>query len=120
VRWSLQTTERWETDKEWYVKKRPAELAAVLRNLDRYMQMLEAAPNPMTVSGGFLHPESMGILAVDQKGGGSNLQQTRLYVFAEPETRTLHLLTIGDKASQSKDIQFCQRTVKNLRNKEAR
>lgn len=116
--WSLQTTERWEKDKEWYVKKRPAELAAVLRNLDRYMQMLEAAPNPLAVSGGFLHPESMGILAVDQKGCGKNLQQTRLYVFAKIETKTVHLLTIGDKASQAKDIQFCQTTVKSLRNEE--
>jgi hypothetical protein len=84
------------------------------------MQMLEAAPNPLAVSGGFLHPESMGILAVDQKGGGKNLQQTRLYVFAEPQTQTLHLLAIGDKSNQSKDIQFCQRTVKNLRNEEIR
>ena len=118
--WSLQTTERWEKDKESYVKKRPSELAAVLRNLDRYMQMLEAAPNALAVSGGFLHPESTGILAVDQKGGAKNLQQTRIYVFAETQTQPLPLLAIGDKASQSKDIQFCQRTVKNLRSEEIR
>jgi hypothetical protein len=119
VMWFLQTTERWEKDSAWYAKKRPNELAAVLRNLERYKQMLEVAPNPLAVSGGFLHPESMGIVAVDQKGGGKNLQQTRLYVFAEVETRTLHLLTIGDKASQAKDILFCQRTVETLRDREA-
>lgn len=115
----MQTTERWEKDKAWYVKKRPAELTAVLRNLERYMEMLEAAPNPLAVSGGFLHPESMGIVALDQKGGGKNLQQTRLYVFAEVKTQILHLLTIGDKAIQPRDIQFCQETIETLRSKEA-
>jgi hypothetical protein len=112
--WSLEPTTQWNKDRKWYEKKHPDELAAVLENLDRYHQQLNLAPNPRVVQAGYLHPEPCGVVAVDQKGHGSNLQQTRLYTFADPETKTLHLITIGDKRSQSEDIKLSKAFAKDL------
>ena len=88
----------------WYTKKRPAELSAVLRNLERTMTLLANSPHPRTIQAGFLHPEPHGMVAIDQRGGGGCLQETRLYCYAHAGSRTVHLLGIGDKSSQSADL----------------
>jgi len=91
-------------DLRWYAKKRPAELAAVIRNLDRYMALLTRSPSARSVHAGFIHPEPHGMIAVDQRGGAGRLQETRLYCYAHSGSRTVHLLGIGDKSSQSADL----------------
>ena len=68
--WELEPTNLFVKLEGWYGKKRPAELAAVLRNLDRYVDLLNAASHARTVQAGFLHGEPSGVVAVDQKGGG--------------------------------------------------
>jgi hypothetical protein len=50
-------------------------------------------------------PEATGILA---------LAQTRLYVYLDRETRTVHLITLGDKGSQRADIKFSSEFVESL------
>lgn len=103
--WVFQATARFERDRVHYEKKHPRELDACLRNtLLRYLPMLKAAPNPRAIHAGFLHPEPGGVVAVDQKGGGGNLRETRLYTFAEKSTRILHLLLLGDKSTQRRDL----------------
>jgi hypothetical protein len=91
-------------DLRWYAKKRPAELAAVIRNLERYMALLTRSPSARSVHAGFIHPEPHGMIAVDQRGGAGRLQETRLYCYAHTGSRTVHLLGIGDKSSQSADL----------------
>ena len=54
------------------------------------------------------------MIAIDQKGGGPALQETRLYTFADSNTKTLYLITVGDKNSQSTDINFCSDFVRSL------
>ena len=53
-------------------------------------------------------------MAVDQKGGGGNLAETRLYTYADDATKVLYLILIGDKGSQTKDIQACREFVREL------
>lgn len=91
-------------DLRWYAKKRPVELSAVLRNLERFMTLLARSPTGRSVQAGFLHPEPHGMVAVDQRGGGGRLQETRLYCYAHNSSRTVHLLGIGDKSSQPADL----------------
>ena len=91
-------------DLRWYMKKRPVELAAVHRNLERYMILLARSPSVRSVQAGFLHPEPHGMVAVDQRGGGGRLQETRLYCYAHNGSRIVHLLGIGDKSSQPADL----------------
>jgi hypothetical protein len=112
--WHIEPTTQWPKDQKWYEKKHPRELAAVLHNLQRYMDQLNAAPNARAVQAGFLHHEPGGVVAIDQKSGGKGLQETRLYTFADARTETVYLITLGDKGSQPTDIKFCSDFVKSL------
>ena len=115
--WQLEHTDRYLRDHFHYKKKNPHELAAVLENLDTYFKALDAVGNPLQVTAGFLHPESDGIIAIDQRGGRRKikLQQTRLYVYPDVQMTILHILTLGDKKTQRDDINFCRSFVKKLR-----
>lgn len=113
--WVVELTTTWEKDEKYYDKKHPRELAAILRNVDRYRQLLEVSPNSRAVQAGFLHHEPLGIVAVDQKGGGGNLQQTRGYTYADDEEKVLYLITIGNKTSQASDIELSKEFVRSLK-----
>lgn len=102
--WVLLPHSSYLRDLRWYTKKRPVELAAVHRNLERYMLLLARSPSARSVQAGFLHPEPHGMVAVDQRGGGGRLQETRLYCYAHNGSRTVHLLGVGDKSSQPADL----------------
>jgi len=113
--WVFKATDRFERDRAYYEKKHPRELAACLRNtLLRYLPMLNAAPNPRAIQAGFLHGEPGGVVAVDQKGGGGSLSESRLYTYACADTRILHLLLLGDKASQRRDLAEVRRILAKL------
>lgn len=109
--WQIEATQQMDKDRKWYEKKRPAELAAVLHNLKRYVLQLNAAPNSKAFMAGYMHHEPHGVVAIDQKGGGSNLQETRLYIFPNEERKMLYIITIGNKDEQASDIQFCSEFV---------
>jgi hypothetical protein len=102
--WVLHPTEVYLREQRWYAKKRPAELAAVLRNLERFMTLLTRSRSARSVQAGFLHPEPHGMVALDQRGGAGRLQETRLYCYAHEASRTVHLLGIGAKSDQAADL----------------
>jgi len=102
--WVLLPHSAYLRDLRWYAKKRPVELSAVLRNLERFMTLLARNLSARSVQAGFLHPEPHGMVAIDQRGGGGRLQETRLYCYAHAGSRTVHLLGIGDKSSQLADL----------------
>jgi hypothetical protein len=116
IMWQIEPTTGWEKDQKHYSKKRPNELAAVMRNLDRYVKLLNVSKNSKAVQAGYLHPEQSGILAIDQRGGGGNLQETRLYTYAIDDTKTVYLIAIGDKDSQHDDVEYCKNFSNTLRN----
>lgn len=105
--WKLQPSTQFLKDRTWYDKKHPAELAAVLNNLQRFITLASAAPNSRAVQAGYLHTEGKGVLAVDERAGGPNLAATRLYFYADDKARILHLITIGNKDSQQSDVTYC-------------
>jgi hypothetical protein len=106
--WKIETTTCWEKGNKHYTKKHDLELAAVLRNLQRYMTLLNAAKNSKCVQAGYLHHEPGGVVAIDQKGLGPNLQETRMYTYADDQEKILYLLKIGNKDSQHSDIEYCK------------
>lgn len=112
--WSVEPSDEYLRRHKRFEKKRPRELAAMLHNLDVFTQALQSGAKPQNAKFGFVHVEPLNVLAIDQKGGGAGLAQARLYVYAHTETLTVHLLTIGDKQSQSDDIAFCKEYVTGL------
>jgi hypothetical protein len=109
--WQVELTTQWQKDARHYEKKHPAELAAVLRNLKRYVGLLEGARNSRAVQAGFLHGEGKGVVAVDQKGGGGSLQETRLYTYADEAKKVLYLITLGNKNEQPTDVELSNNFV---------
>jgi hypothetical protein len=63
----------------------------------------------------FQNSSQAGVVEVDQKDGGRNLQETRLYTFADDENKVLHLITIGNKDTQHDDVQQSSGFVKALK-----
>ena len=117
--WKLEPTDLFERKTQRLEKKNPRELSAVLQNLQRYLNALIEAGRPEIIKFGFIHHEPKGVKAIDQKGGGRNLKQTRLYTYAQISNNTLHLITIGDKGSQKRDLKICRDFVSRIRKSES-
>jgi len=112
--WNIQQSEVFERRLKRWAKKHPHELQATLDNLDTYIEHLNEGLPPQLIQIGFIHHEPHGVKAIDQKGGGPNLAQTRLYIFPEEANRTLNLITLGDKGSQKADIKDCTEFIQIL------
>ncbi len=113
--WKLQPAASFERARKRYEKKRPGELAAVLRNLDRLREHLDALPDCRAAQMGCLHFEPHGVWAIDQHGPSKvRLQETRLYVFPSGGDWTLHIITVGNKNSQASDIRLSAAFVASL------
>lgn len=98
-----------------YEKKHPDELAATLANLQqRYLPRLNHARRHGLVQAGCLHHEGDGIIAIDQGGQGGSLRETRLYAYPHDASFTLHLLLIGDKSSQKRDLRQVRTMLRRL------
>ena len=112
--WELEPTDLYLRKLSEYEQKRPHELSAMLGNLDTYHKTLKETGHPLQVKAGFIHHEPNGIKAIDQKGGKEKikLQQMRLYIYPDPISKTVYLLTIGDKSSQRNDIKLCREFVR--------
>ena len=109
--WHLVTTDDFERCLKHYQKKRPRELKGCLNKLDTLLLSLNEGADPQRIPHGFIHPEPHGVLALDQRGGGANLSQMRLYVYLDKTAEKAYAITLGDKRSQSTDIQICNRFV---------
>lgn len=113
--WQFRTTTSFDRARKYYEKKRPAELAAVLRNLDRLRDQLDHLSHCRAAQAGFLHFEPGGVWAIDQKGPSrTKLQETRLYVFPSEADWTLHIITVGNKNSQAADLRCALDYVRSL------
>lgn len=97
-----------------FSRKRPAQLDAVLRNLARYKFMIDHQPIARLISSNFIHAEKKGIVALTESGFKPKQPQTRLYLYPAQNSKTLYLITIGDKRTQSEDIQDCYRFIETL------
>jgi len=115
--WKLTPTKSYGISQKRYQKKHKRELAAVLNNLDTLLKAFQAGLKRLqaTTAFGFVHPEPNGVVSIDQKGGGLNLAQTRLYAYPDEEKEVLYLITFGDKPSQAEDIKSCASFIKALR-----
>ena len=86
--------------------------------MKRYVALIEVAKNSRCVQAGFLHNEQAGVVAVDQKGGGPNLAETRLYTYADDDSKVIYLIAIGDKSSQHSDVEYGRIFANSLKSDE--
>jgi hypothetical protein len=115
LEWSVSPTPEFIRTSQAYEKKHPDELAATLANLlNRYLPRLNHARRHGLVHAGCLHHEGHGVIAIDQSGQGRNLRETRLYAYPLDATLTLHLLLIGDKSSQKRDLRIVREIIRQI------
>lgn len=123
--WELNWTAEYQGRHKRFERKRPRETEAVLTNLNRYFEALLHGAQPKQIQGGWIHPEPLDVVALDQKGGGKKkggknhgkgLAQIRLYVYPDRIMEVLHIILLGDKDTQKEDISYCKAYVQNLSN----
>ena len=112
--WSIKPYDEYEKRVRKWPRKHRRELLAVHDNLDTYKKLLDSGTPVEQAKFGFIHTESSGSLAIDQKGAGPATRETRLYFYPEKPTRTIHLFTLGDKDTQKEDNDYCKACVKAL------
>src|SRR5688572_14660300 len=105
--WTIKPTDDYAKRVRKWPKKYRRELLAVHDNLDTYMKLLNSGIPVEQAKFGFIHTESSGALAIDQKGSGASSIETRLYLYADKPLQTIHLITLGDKETQKNDNDFC-------------
>jgi hypothetical protein len=113
--WNLSPTGEYEKRVKKWPKKHQRELIAVHNNLDTFFGALLHGAKLEQIKFGFMHAEPRGVIALDQKGGGAGLKETRLYIFPDPVAEIVHVITLGDKGTQKADIQYASEFVDSLR-----
>ena len=116
--WRVVYTDQYRTRMKRYAKKHGRELEAMLENLRTYTVTLESGAKPLQIRHGFLHSETHGAIAIDQRGTVGKASQHRLYLYPDATTETLYLITIGDKSSQRDDNAVCRELILALRESE--
>lgn len=105
--WSIVPLPAFAKRLEKLEKKWRHEILNVLDNLDTVVKTLNAGARPTQIKQfGFAHSEPQGIIAIDQKGRGkgAKLKPFRLYTYCDETSRSVFLITLGDKPTQPDDI----------------
>jgi len=113
--WTQSPTDMFRKRVKRWPKKYKRELGAMMANLQTVVMSLNQGAKVESLLFGFVHHEPGGVLALDQKGGGVGLKQTRLYVYPQKAQEVLHIITIGDKGSQNDDIRDAKNFVDGVR-----
>lgn len=110
--WQRQYTELFERRIKQYYKNHPEEVECCLANLADYIDCLNTGLTVYQLRNrGYVHSEVSGTWAIDESN--RKLKTTRIYFYPDETTKTIYLITIGDKQSQRKtDIPECKRFMK--------
>lgn len=99
---------------EQYRSMCPRETGAVERNLERVMTQLNQERRLGGFHFGFFRSEGGGLYRIGQTGVPA-ARETRLYVYPDEVTHAMHVLGIGDKHSQSRDIRRAKHALSAIR-----
>lgn len=112
--WKMVRTDLFDRRVIDYNKNHKHQLKAVLSNLERYAEYLQEAPIARLISAHFIHPEGRGLVALSEKGYKPKQPPTRLYAYPQQNSKTLYLITVGNKHTQKQDIKDSHRFIDSL------
>jgi hypothetical protein len=116
--WELNGSYQNKTTFKKFRKSHEEELLQCFDNLERFrihLSQTEPEPDPNFVTG-IVRQEPGDLVAADERGCEKKGKRAcRLYAFPCKETRILYVLRIGDKDTQSQDIQDALRSIKNIK-----
>jgi putative component of toxin-antitoxin plasmid stabilization module len=110
--------QRWEVSRnlvsgnafKHFRKRRGREFASCFANLEKVRVFLSEGIPMVQVGVGFLRSEGDGLWRVGQSQV-PYAKESRLYFYPEEETRTLHVLGVGTKETQAKDIREAKEII---------
>jgi hypothetical protein len=101
--WSISTTDAPSTAFEKYGRRHPAEVASVFANLDTLLAFLRAGRKVGAFRVGWFRSEGKGVYRIGQTAV-PRAHETRLYVCIDDARQLVHVIGLGDKSSQDRDI----------------
>lgn len=99
---------------ESFGKKYPAEFAQVMANVQTFLDALNdgAKLEQLKREKSFVHNEGKGVVSIMQQPLRRNAHPLRLYIYPDETSHTVHILSIGDKKHQEKDVNEVHQFVK--------
>ncbi len=117
--WSLAYHEGFQTTAKGFLKRHRNPFTQAIANVQDLVEFLSLEAS-MTIQQATqpkcYHNEKQGLYAADQSPSRRGVAEIRLYFYPDEVTRTVHLIRIGDKDSQQKDIALCRPIVEQIRN----
>ena len=98
-----------------YARKHKREYLACLKNLEDLIIFLNSGFSLQQAESGlgFFSTEGGDIYRIAQTGV-PHAKETRLYVYAVVHGEIVHVLTIGDKDTQKRDLLRCREIARNI------
>lgn len=113
-RWQTNTGSAISGKFERFAKKHRTEFNSLFANLNKVIAILNAGNRLGAFKVGFFRSEGEGVYRIGQTGVRS-AKESRIYVFPDETNWVMYILTIGDKDSQSGDINDAKRIARRLK-----
>ena len=99
------------------LKRHRNECLNALDNLDTYKERLDGGATPLQLVRllAFARNEKEDAYAIDQTGDRPTNTEIRLYVFPDEATSELHVVLIGDKQSQQRDVNEVHDFIRDIK-----
>ena len=111
--WSISTADAPSSAFHKYQRNHPNEYASVFANLQRVKGFLDAGHNLGAFQLSWFRAEGAGVYRIGQTGV-PRAYETRLYVCFDAAQQVVHILGIGDKSSQPRDVPTARRLAARI------
>jgi hypothetical protein len=101
--WQIDTSHASGSKFKKFAKNHEREYDSLFANLHRILDILNSGHKVGSFQVGYFRSESDGVFRIGQTGVAS-AKESRLYVLPIAETKTVHVLGIGDKDTQQGDV----------------
>lgn len=99
-----------------FTKQHRDEALQCFTNLERFLNHLnEYNPENTAFVTGIVRQEGGGLVAADTRGLDGSHRVSRLYAWPCKTNRTIYILRIGDKDTQTNDIRECRSLITRIK-----
>lgn len=99
-----------------FEKQYPREWCSMFANLSKLLTYIKAglSVNQLASQISFFRSEGKGLYRVGQSGGIESAKESRLYVAFDESRHVVHVLRVGTKETQTRDINEAKKMMKKL------
>lgn len=113
--WHLTDDHASKSKFEKFYRNYPREFDSLFANLNKILRLLDGGQKIGGFYVGFFRSEKEGVYRIGQTGVPS-AKESRLYVYPDQDSKTMHVLGIGTKESQDDDINECVSVARKIKN----